>query len=45
MGRIKFFEFNQEDSELQTELTCEKSDKWADGVKQFMRKEMPKILH
>ena len=45
MGRIKFFEFNQEDSEIQTELTCEKSDKWADGVKQFMRKEMPKILH
>lgn len=45
MGRIKFYEFNQEDDEITTELTCEKSDPWADGVKKFMRNQMPKILH
>lgn len=44
MGRIKLFEFNQEDDEIQTELTCEKSSPWADGVKDFMRKKMPQIL-
>ena len=44
MGRIKLFEFNQEDDEIQTELTCEKSTTWADKVKLFMRKQMPQIL-
>lgn len=38
MGRIKFHEFNQEDDEIMTELTCEKSTAWTDGVKSFMRK-------
>lgn len=44
MGRIKLHEFNQEDDEIMTELTCEKSSPWVDGVKAFMRKQMPGIL-
>ena len=41
MGRIKLFEFNQEDDEIQTELTCEKNTPWTEGVKAFMRNKMP----
>jgi len=39
-GKIKVFEFNQEDDELQTEVTCEKSGTWPDGVKRAMRNEV-----
>lgn len=45
MGRIKMHEFNQEDDEITTELTCEKDTPWAQGVKAFMRKQMPQILY
>jgi hypothetical protein len=45
MGRIKLFEFNQEDEEISTELICEKNSEWADKVKSFMRKSMPAIIH
>jgi len=41
MGRIKLYEFNQEDDEIMTELTCEKDTPWAQGVKTFMRNQMP----
>lgn len=44
MGRIKLFEFCQNDDEISTELTCEKATQWAEDVKRFMRKEMPAIL-
>jgi len=45
MGRIKLFEFNQDDDEIQTELNCDKQSTWADKVKQFMRKKMPDIIY
>jgi len=38
MGRIKLFEFNQDDDEINFELYCEKSGPWPEKVKQFMRK-------
>lgn len=41
MGRIKLFEFCQNDDEITTELFCEKSTDWAEQVKSFMRNEMP----
>jgi hypothetical protein len=44
MGRIKLFEFNQDDDEVQTELHCEKGGPWPEKVKQFMRKQMPDII-
>jgi len=44
MGRIKLFEFCQNDDEISTELFCEKATEWAEGVKRFMRNEMPAIL-
>ena len=41
---ITHAEFNQEDDELQTEVTCEKSNPWADGVKKAMRNEVTQRL-
>lgn len=32
-GKIKFHEFNQEDDELQTDVTCGTETDWADGVR------------
>ena len=43
-GKLKVFEFNQEDDELQTEVTCEKSNNWADGVKRALRNEVTQRL-
>ena len=43
-GKLKLFEFNQEDDELQSEVTCEKSNPWADGVKQALRKQVTQRL-
>lgn len=40
MGKIKFYEFNQEDDELSTEVTCEAEGNWADGVKRALRNEI-----
>ena len=45
MGRLKLHEFNQDDDEIQVEITCEKAGTWADGVKSFLRNKMPAILH
>lgn len=45
MGKLKLHEFNQEDDEIQVEITCEKTGMWADGVKSFLRNKMPAILH
>jgi hypothetical protein len=39
-GKLKLFEFNQEDDELSSEVTCEKSNTWADEVKRALRKEV-----
>ena len=44
MGKIKFYEFNQEDDELQTEVTCEAEGNWADGVKRALRNEITQKL-
>lgn len=45
MGRLKLHEFNQDDDEIQIEITCEKTGTWADGVKSFLRNKMPAIIH
>ena len=45
MGKLKLHEFNQEDDEIQVEITCEKTGTWADSVKSFLRNKMPAILH
>ena len=36
-GKIKFFEINQEDDEIQVEITCEKTGPWVDGVKKALK--------
>jgi hypothetical protein len=35
------FEFNQEDDEINVEITCESVGAWVDGVKSAVRKQIP----
>ena len=35
-GKIKLFEFNQEDDELSTEVTCGSETQWANAVKRIV---------
>jgi activator of HSP90 ATPase len=43
-GKIKLFEFNQEDDELNGEVTCEKPGTWCDNVRRAIRKEVMAAL-
>jgi hypothetical protein len=36
-GKLKFFEINQEDDEIQVDITCEKPGPWVDGVKKALK--------
>ena len=36
-GKIKMHEFNQEDDELQTDVTCGIETSWADGVRRAVQ--------
>lgn len=38
------FEFNQEDDEINVEITCESVGAWVDGVKSAVRKQIPEQL-
>lgn len=40
-GKLKFFEFNHEDDEINVEVTCEQPGVWEDGVKSAVRKVLP----
>lgn len=45
MGLMKVHEFNQEDDEVNVEITCEKPGDWADRVRKVLRSKFPeKIL-
>ena len=39
-GRVKFHEFNQDDDELSSEITCEQSTDFALGVKKILKNEI-----
>jgi hypothetical protein len=41
MGQITIHEMNQEDDEVSMEYVCEKPGRWADGVRTYLRKDMP----
>ena len=43
-GKLKFFEFNHEDDEINVEVTCEQPGVWEDGVKSAVRKVLPAEL-
>ena len=43
-GKLKFHEFNQEDDEINTDLTCGASTPFAEGVKTAVRKTVTKRL-
>ena len=43
-GKIKMHEFNQEDDELQVEVTCGKEGSWADGVRRAVQNQVSEAL-
>lgn len=44
-GKIKMHEFNQEDEDISTEVSCEASTPFADGVKRVLRGKITERLH
>ena len=43
-GKLKIFEFNQEDDELSTEVQCQDTTDFADGVKRCLRTKITEKL-
>ena len=43
-GKIKFHEFNQEDDELQTDVTCGQEGDWADNVRRAVQSEVSRTI-
>ena len=43
-GKIKLHEFNQEDDEIQVDITCGTEGSWADGVKRAVKNEVTACL-
>lgn len=43
-GKIKIYEFNQEDDELQVDVTCGGEGNWADGVKRAVKTEVSEAI-
>ena len=43
-GKIKFHEFNQEDDEIQTDVTCGTESNWADDVRRAVQNKVSQKL-
>jgi len=43
-GKIKVHEFNQEDDELQTDVTCGTDTEWANNVRRIVQNEVSDLL-
>jgi len=44
-GKVKLYEFNHEDEEINVEVTCEQPGSWEDGVRNAIRKQLANELH
>ena len=43
-GRVKLFEFNQEDDDVECEPYSEKDSDWAERVKKLIKIETPRLI-